>query len=404
MTGWLLVTGDFSPLGGMDRANLALAQFLAGRGPVHLVTHRAWDDLAAHPNVVVHRVPRPFGRHMLGEPLLGWAGRRWARRLARDGFRVVVNGGNCQWPDVNWVHCVHDAYPSPATGGLAHRAKTRVHHALSLRSERLALACARVVVCNSRRTASDVVHRLVVEPDRVRVVYLGVDAGRFYSVTQAERGAARLQLGWEDRPWVGFVGQLGNRIKGFDTLYAAWRGLCHDPRWDANLAVVGGGADLPGWAAQAATHGLAGRIRFLGYRTDVPDILAACDALAHPARYDAYGMAVHEAICRGLPVVVSSAAGVSERYPSELADLVVPDPDDPGGLADRLRAWRRDMEGWPGRVAGLATTLRAYTWDDMAADFVRAVTGAEPLATRISPRALFDVDQRGWSKVRRASR
>ena len=216
--------------------------------------------------------------------------------------------------------------------------------------------------------------------------------------------AARLQLGWEDRPWVGFVGQLGNRIKGFDTLYAAWRGLCHDPRWDANLAVVGGGADLPGWAAQAATHGLAGRIRFLGYRTDVPDILAACDALAHPARYDAYGMAVHEAICRGLPVVVSSAAGVSERYPSELADLVVPDPDDPGGLADRLRAWRRDMEGWPGRVAGLATTLRAYTWDDMAADFVRAVTGAEPLATRISPRALFDVDQRGWSKVRRASR
>ena len=247
---------------------------------------------------------------------------------------------------------------------------------------------ARVVVCNSRRTASDVVHRLVVEPDRVRVVYLGVDAGRFYSVTQAERVAARLQLGWEDRPWVGFVGQLGNRIKGFDTLYAAWRGLCHDPRWDANLAVVGGGADLPGWAAQAATHGLAGRIRFLGYRTDVPDILAACDALAHPARYDAYGMAVHEAICRGLPVVVSSAAGVSERYPSELADLVVPDPDDPGELADRLWAWRRDMEGWPGRVAGLATTLRAYTWDDMAADFVRAVTGAEPLATRISPRAL----------------
>src|SRR5271157_2748109 len=179
MTGWLLVTGDFTPLGGMDRANLALARYLADRGPVHLVTHRAWDDLAAHANVVVHLVPRPFGRHMLGEPLLGWGGQRWARRLAQLGFRVVVNGGNCQWPDVNWVHCVHDAYPSPATGGLARRAKTRALHVLNRRDERSAIQAARVVVCNSRRTAADVVNRLGVEPDRVRVVYLGVDSDRF---------------------------------------------------------------------------------------------------------------------------------------------------------------------------------------------------------------------------------
>ena len=232
---------------------------------------------------------------------------------------------------------------------------------------------ARVVVCNSRRTAADVVNRVGVEPDRVRVVYLGVDVSRFSPVTQTERTAARLQLGWDERPWVGFVGQLGNRVKGFDTLYAAWRELCRDPRWDANMAAVGGGADLPKWKAQAATDGLACRIRFLGYRTDVPDILAGCDALAHPARYDAYGMAVHEAICRGLPIVVSSAAGVSERFPSELADLIVPAPEDAGGLADRLWAWRRDLEAWPARVAGLGAALRAYTWDDMAAEFVAAV-------------------------------
>ena len=203
------------------------------------------DDLAAHRNVVVHRVLRPFGRHILGGPLLGWVGQRWARRLAQEGFRVVVNGGNCQWADVNWVHYVHAASPAPATGGWAYRAKTRVHHALSLRSERLALGCARVVVCNSRRTAADVVNRLGVEPDRVRVVYLGVDPDRFPTVTPAERVAARTGLGWDDRPWVGFVGQLGTRVKGFDTLYAAWRELCRDPRWDANLAVVGTGANLP---------------------------------------------------------------------------------------------------------------------------------------------------------------
>jgi glycosyltransferase involved in cell wall biosynthesis len=356
----------------MDRANLALAHHLAGRGPVHLVTHRAWDDLAAHPNVTVHRVARPLGRHLLGGPLLARAGRRWANRLTRDGFRVVVNGGNCRWPDVNWVHCVHAAYPAAAAGGPLRRLKTRLHHALARRTERAAIRAARVVVCNSRRTARDVTELLGVDPDRVRVVYLAADPARFPPVTAAERSKARAALGWDDRPWVGFVGQLGNRVKNFDTLYAAWRGLCKGAAWDANLAVVGSGGELPAWRERAAADGLAERVRFLGYRADVPEVLAACDAVAHPARYDAYGLAVHEALCRGLPVLVSAAAGASERYPPELAELVLPDPEDAAALADRLRAWRRDLEAWPARVAPLAADLRAYTWDDMAAAFVRA--------------------------------
>jgi hypothetical protein len=41
MTRWVLASGDFAPLGGMDRANHALARHLAGAGrEVHLVAHR----------------------------------------------------------------------------------------------------------------------------------------------------------------------------------------------------------------------------------------------------------------------------------------------------------------------------------------------------------------------------
>ena len=84
---WLLVSGDFTPLGGMDRANHALASYLAGEGAeVHLVTHRAWPDLEARPGVTVHRVPRPLGSHLLGQSLLDHAGRRRARAAgARRG-------------------------------------------------------------------------------------------------------------------------------------------------------------------------------------------------------------------------------------------------------------------------------------------------------------------------------
>lgn len=368
MTGWVLVAGDFVPHGGMDRANLELARYLADRGPVHLVTHRAADDLVVHPNVSVRNVPRPLGRHLLGAPLLARAGRAVARELAPAGYRVLVNGGNCAWPDANWVHCVHAAYPAPATGGVLRRAKAHATHRLDRWGERRALRAARVVVCNSRRTARDVVELLGVHPDRARVVYFGVEPGRLAPVAAAERAAARVRLGWDDRPWVGFVGQLGNRVKGFDTLYAAWRELCRTPAWDANLAVVGEGPDRAAWEARAAADGLAGRVRFLGFRTDVPAVLAACDAAAAPSRYDAYGLAPHEALCRGLPAVVSAAAGVSERYPPELADLVLADPEDAGELSDRLRHWRANLPAFAARVGPFAAALRARTWADMARD------------------------------------
>ena len=51
----LIITGDLVPTGGMDRANLALAQALADQGrPVHLVAHRADESLLQSPAVTFH--------------------------------------------------------------------------------------------------------------------------------------------------------------------------------------------------------------------------------------------------------------------------------------------------------------------------------------------------------------
>ena len=180
------------------------------------------------------------------------------------------------------------------------------------------------------------VERLGADRERVHTVYLGSDPARLTLISPQIRADARARLGWDDRPWVGFVGQLGNQVKGFDTLYSAWRNLCRDAEWDANLAVVGEGPDRTIWERRTSHDGLQGRIRFLGFRTDVPEVLAACDVLAAPSRYDAYGLAANEALCRGLPVVVSKTAGISERYPRDLDELILADPANPDELAHRL--------------------------------------------------------------------
>ncbi len=116
-------------------------------------------------------------------------------------------------------------------------------------------------------------------------------------------------------------------------------------------------------------------MQFLGFRRDVPALLAAGDVLVHPARYEAYGLAVHEALCRGLPAIVSATAGVAERYPEDLRQLLLTDPESVTELIARLRQWRTDMT-MRERVLPFASRLRARTWDDMAREIVAIASGA----------------------------
>lgn len=370
MTDWLIVAGDFTPLGGMDAANHGLARYLATRDAVHLVTHRAWEDLRG-PRLTIQPVARPFGSHAMGAPLLDRAGRRaWAHMRDTPGARAIVNGGNCRIDGaVMWIHYLHAAYRSAVDGSPLRRAKHEWVYRRDLAAERAAIAAASLVICNSARTCDEVQRAYDVDASRVRVVYYGVDANRFGPVTPAERVTAKAALdGHPDRPLVGFVGALGDRRKAFDTVFDAWRALCADARWDADLVVVGAGSELDTWRRRADALGLSRRIRFAGFRGDVPAVLAALDALVHPARYEAYGLSVHEAICRGVPALVTAAAGVAERYPERTRDLLIRNPDDAGELRERLLAWRDRLEAWRDAFADLSTSLRARSWDMMGAD------------------------------------
>jgi glycosyltransferase involved in cell wall biosynthesis len=365
------VAGDFTPLGGMDSANHALARHLSADHDVHLVTHRVWPDLHDRPRVSVHLVRRPLGSHALGGALLARAGTRVWKRLQPLGARIVVNGGNCRVPDaINWVHYVHAAYRPALAASAASRAKSTLTRRHDLAAERAALRDARIVICNSRRTQADVIERVGVEPSRATIVYYGSDPVRFSLVDGAARAAARHALASvgvdAGRPLVGFVGALGDRRKAFDTLFAAWSELCRDRAWDANLLVVGAGGELASWRRRIAAAGLAERITFTGFRRDVPEMIAALDLLVHPARYEAYGLAVHEAICRGVPALVSASAGVAERFPCELADLLIANVDDAHELADRLRLWADARDRFQSAVLPLSDALRARTWDVMA--------------------------------------
>ncbi|MET0650792.1 MAG: glycosyltransferase family 4 protein [Pyrinomonadaceae bacterium] len=375
---WLIVAGGFHARGGMDKANAALASYLLERGhEVHLVAHEIDPALARHTLARAHVVPRPWGSLLLGEQRLSLAAGRVGRALREGGarVRVVANGGNFVSTDLNWVHAVHAAWPPKDAGApLWFRVKNRLWHALAVRRERRALRRARLVVANSERTRRDLVSLVGVEPGRVQTVYLG---GDLRPASAHERAEARRWLGvGERRPVVLFAGALGHdHNKGFDTLWRAWRELSAGVGWDALLLVAGGGRGLNAWRARVAAAGLAEGVRFLDFSERLGEVLAASDLLVSPVRYEAYGLNVHEAVCRGVPALVSRGAGVAERYPASLSEMLLHDPEDAADLAARLRRWRRSIETWKEAFAPLAVQLSRRSWSDVAADFVALAEG-----------------------------
>jgi glycosyltransferase involved in cell wall biosynthesis len=170
-----------------------------------------------------------------------------------------------------------------------------------------------------------------------------------------------------------FVGALGDRRKGFDTLFETWKTLCRDSGWDADLVVVGTGAELPAWKERAVAAGMDSRIRFLGFRRDVPDIFRACDAHVIPTRYEPYSLVTQEALCCGLPALITQTAGIAERFPVALQDWLIPDPDDVVDLASRIRRCRDQATQLAPDLAAFSEQLRAWTWDQMAEQFTDIV-------------------------------
>ena len=172
------------------------------------------------------------------------------------------------------------------------------------------------------------------------------------------RAAVRAGLGCAaDTVVVVIVSRLV-RHKGHPELLAAMRDVP-----GAELWVVGSrlpsdhGEEL---TALFARSGLAGRLRMLGTRADIPAVLAAADVFALPSQFEGLPMSVIEAMLTGLPVVATDVSGPREQVVDGETGLLVP-LGDVGALAGALRRLVDDA-GLRGRMgaAGRARAVAEY--------------------------------------------
>ena len=269
---------------------------------------------------------------------LGLAGARRA-----PGFARLLRS---ERPDVFHAHL---SWPLAAKYGLASALLAHVPAVVATvqlipemdldRSSRLQLrAIARRAGCTiavSRDIAAELVDRFGWPAERVEVVHNAVDLARFENT-----GAAVLRdglTGGTDRRVVLTAARLDEQ-KGHPELLRAAAELP-----EALFVLVGEGPRRAALQSLAAELGIADRVLFLGHRTDIPELLAACDVFALPSLYEGSSLAVLEAMAAGRPVVSSAIGGTDELLSDGESGLLVP-PGDSRALAEALRRLLGDGE------------------------------------------------------------
>ncbi len=146
------------------------------------------------------------------------------------------------------------------------------------------------------------------------------------------------------------------RKKGFDVLLrAAALALAEEARF--RLEIGGDGPERDALRALAGEIGIAGSVSFPGWIDDVPAFLDDADLFVLPSRDEPFGLAVLEAMARGVPIVATRIGGPAEILGPATA-LLVP-PDDPAALAAAARAALDAPEEAAGRAAAALRLFEA---------------------------------------------
>jgi glycosyltransferase involved in cell wall biosynthesis len=213
--------------------------------------------------------------------------------------------------------------------------------------------------------------------DDLTVIPNGVDIDAF----RYDRCTARRELGLDPCGFVvGTVGRLEPE-KDHATLLEVFRQV--RLKHPSARLLIGGDGSLAGELKVTASRlGIADAVLFLGYRRDIPRLLAAMDLFVLPSRREGLPISLIEAQAAGTPVIASAVGSIGTLVRGGENGFLVPAADTRGFVAaiehliDRPDVRQRVAAAGRRTVAdsfSLATTVRAYENLYLASDAKRHV-------------------------------
>ena len=235
-----------------------------------------------------------------------------------------------------------------------------------LSAERLLARHTEVLIAVSPQVRDALVGLGVGDPERWRVVPLGLELGPFAAL-DPPTGRLRAQLGLgPDVPLVGALGRLAP-IKDLGTLVQAVARI-----EGVHLALIGDGEQRADLEALVSSLGLKRRVHLTGWADDVAAWMADLDVVALTSRNEGTPVALIEALAAGRPVVATSVGGVPFVVHDATTGWLVP-PADPAAVAEAIQAVLGDPAEAARRAGrGRSEVLSRFGSDRLVAD-VRAL-------------------------------
>lgn len=231
-----------------------------------------------------------------------------------------------------------------------------------------------VVLADSESTRMDMIELLGVDPDRVRVIYAGVEPCfqrvRDQSVLEAVRNRYRLPA-----RFVLGLGTLQPR-KNFERLIAAYAQMRGEARSGLKLVIAGGlGWMCEGIFRRVEELGLQDEVLFPGYVADedLPALYSMAEVFAFPSLYEGFGLPPLEAMACETPVVASNVSSL----PEVLGDAALSvDPLDVPALAQAMLRVLNDAALRAALVRRGVAQARKFTWEQAAGKLLEVYTEA----------------------------
>lgn len=252
---------------------------------------------------------------------------------------------------------------TPVTVMTAHHSHELPFHGPRLRwSERLCGGpLSDRVIAPSRQVAQTLERWAKVPAAKIEVVHHGFDL-RAIAAGAARRDETRERLGLGEQTVIGCVGRL-YRLKNQAALIDAFAATAGEhPR--LRLLIAGPGDREP-LRARAAAAGVGDQVTFAGPVADVPGLLAACDAFAHPALAESFGMTIVEAMAAGLPLLVTPVGIAPELIEPGVTGILCDDAA-AHSLERGLRALLGMRAAWPELGAAAAAAVAGFSATAMA--------------------------------------
>jgi len=256
------------------------------------------------------------------------------------------------------------------------------------RVERATAFLADVVTTNSRIAADGLLRRGVVAPGKMRVLPNALAADAFAPDDPEARRRLREGFGLAAEHFVWLAAGRLEEQKDFPMLVAAVRRLV-GAHPSARLLVAGEGPLLEPLQTLATELGVAGRVRFLGFRNDLPALLNACDAFVLSSAWEGLPNVVLEAVAAGRPAVATRVGGVPELVEDGATGFIVP-PRDAAALAAAMARLMSLTADERGRMAEVGRSRLAATfglegvvdrWEEMFDDLLARKLGRRPERT-----------------------